>query len=207
MLNRKSTVTIIFVSLINRYESRFMSTPASQPDSRPDNGGVQGREDQGLSGSRMQQYISQAAVDLYNRTPQDTLSGLSPYDAMYKRSMHARTTREINPTEGSVYSRTRSPGPTRTGGEINPMMGSVFSRTRSPLHARTVDEIDPMMESVFSNTKSPSQEFRFSSTTVENSGRALSPPHVFDDTEKCREEGEEKLTGVGEEDTTIDGRR
>ena len=126
---------------------------------------------------------------------------------MYKRSMHARTTREINPTEGSVYSRTRSPGPTRTGGEINPMMGSVFSRTRSPLHARTVDEIDPMMESVFSNTKSPSQEFRFSSTTVENSGRALSPPHVFDDTEKCREEGEEKLTGVGEEDTTIDGRR
>ena len=185
-LNRKSTVTTVLYSLINRYESRFMSAPASQPDPRLENGGVQGIEDQGLSGSRMQQYISQAAVDLYNRAPQDTLSGLSPYDAIYKRSMHARTTRGINPTMESVFSRTRSPGPTRTGGEINPMVGSVFSRTRSPLQARIVDEIDPMMGSVFSKTKSPSQDFRFSSTTVANSELTLSPTHVFDDTEQCR---------------------
>ena len=95
---------------MNRYELGLMSTPGSQRDFHPDNGGVRGTEVQGLPGNRISHY-ARAAIDVYNynRTPQSMLGGLSPYDAVHRRGMQTNTVGEINPTVESVFSRSRSP--------------------------------------------------------------------------------------------------
>jgi hypothetical protein len=94
---------------MNRYKLGLMPTPGSQKDSHPDNGGVRGTEVPGLPGNRISHYATRAAIDVYNRTPQGNLGGLSPYDAMHKRGMQTNTVGEINPTVESVFSRSRSP--------------------------------------------------------------------------------------------------